>query len=68
MKPEPQWHDFPFKNGLYALRCGEYVAIAHIYSDGSAWYYRNEGYSYAYPFAPELFNGKCYGPIKLPKL
>ncbi len=56
MKPEPQWHDFPFKSGLYALRCGEYVAIAHIYGEGSVWYYRNEGYrTYLHLPPEELF-------------
>jgi len=68
MNPEPQWHDFPFKSGLYALRCDGYMAFANIHGNGQVWYYRNEGHAYSYPFDYKSFDGKCYGPIELPKV
>ena len=68
MKPEPQWHNFPFKTGIYALRDGHYISFARIADIDGKWYFRNDGHAYSYPFDPSLFDGKCYGPIELPKL
>ena len=68
MTPEPQWHDFPFKGGLYALLCNGFTVVTRIHTIDGLWFYRNEGHAYSYPFEAELFNGKCYGPIELPQM
>lgn len=66
---DPQWHDFPYKNGVYALNCETDIILVHIYNiGGERWNYRSDGFAYGYPFEPEAFKNSVYGPIKLPKL
>lgn len=69
IQDNPQWHDFPFESGVYALNCEGNLVLAHISNmKNGDWHHRNHGFCYSYPFDPEYFKGKMFGPIKLPKL
>jgi hypothetical protein len=67
-----QWHDFPSLEGLYAIKDDNYTSVVNINygfgADAKVWYFRPHGAVYSYPFNPEDYHGKMFGPIKLPKV
>lgn len=72
MTDNPQWHDFPYQDGVYAIKDHGFVTIVNIFECSGigrgVWYFRCEGSTYSYKFEPKDYTNKIYGPIKLPKI
>lgn len=66
------WHDFPFKEGLYAIRDEKNTSIVKIIecigTGKPVWRFRLENTTHLHKFDPKQYAGKCFGPIKLPSL